>query len=111
MLDPITIITATIASASVLGSYLLTIQDRRNIPAYKDRIWWLPMVTVLAASALLLSMMLHGSNDTLFFIVLICPLVCFLFLLWLIITIKKRPRRSLSIFLALVGFVAVSWSL
>jgi hypothetical protein len=65
-------------------------------PPPPDRfIWWLPLAAVLSAVGVLVSLMVNGANDSVLFIVLIAPIVCFIGLLWLLVAaIWKRPRSG-----------------
>lgn len=70
------------------------------------------MAAVLSAGAVLVFLIVNGANDSVLFILLIAPIACCMGLIWLLVgAIQKRPRQCLSLLLAIVGFVAISWSL
>jgi hypothetical protein len=74
--------------------------------------WHLPMYAAVGAGSLLLFLFIYSQQGSLLYLLLIAPmvcLVCFVFLAAAVI--RKRPRRSLSIFLTLVSFLAVSAAL
>ena len=110
MIDVVTISTFAVALASAT---ILIVFRNRSQSAPPDRlIWWLPLAAVLTAGGLLLSLMVNSANDSVLFVMLIAPIVCFIGLLCLLVAaISKRPRLCLSLLLALVGFVTISWSL
>ena len=113
MIDAVTIVTSAIALASVLATILMALRSRNQPSVQRDRIiWWLPSAAVFGAGGLLMSLMIHGADDAVLFVLLIAPIFCFIGLLWLLVAaIRKRPRQCLSVLLALVGFVAISWTL
>lgn len=110
MIDVVTIFTSAVA---LVSATILIVFRNRFESAPPDRlIWWLPLAAVITAGGVLLVLMVNGPNDPVLFIVLIAPIVCFIGLLCLLVAaIWKRPRLCLSLSLALVGFVAISWSL
>ena len=110
MIDVVTILTSSVA---LVAATILVVFRFRTRPAPRDRfIWWLPLAAVITAGGVLLSLMISNGNDSVLFIVLIGPIVCFVGLLSLLVAgILKRPRLCVSLLLALVGFVAISWSL
>lgn len=56
--------------------------------------------------------MIHSADSPLLYIFFIVPVVCFVCLLLLLAAaIRKRPRQGLSVLLALVGFLTISWGL
>jgi hypothetical protein len=108
--DVVTILTSTFA---LVSATILIFFRNRSESAPPDRlIWWLPLAAVIAAGVVLLSLMVNGANDSFLFVMLIAPSVIFIGLLCLLVgAIWKRPRLCLSVSLALVGFVAILWSL
>jgi hypothetical protein len=113
MIDGVTIFVAGIAVPSILATILIALKSRKKLPASRDRIlWWLPLIVVVAAAAVLLGLMIHSADAPILYVFLIAPLVCFVFILWLLAAaIRRKPRRCLSVVLALVGFLAISWAL
>jgi hypothetical protein len=109
----ITIVIAAIALISLLSTILIALRSRNHPSPSPDRIlWWLPVSVVLGASLLLLPLMMWDADAPLLYVLLIFPVVCFIGFLWLLAAaIRKKPWQSLSVLLALVGLVAVSWSL
>ena len=107
------LVPAAIALATVAAPIYIVQRSGNHSPFAVDRIvWWLPLAAVIGASGILTALMLHGADDPIFFVLLIAPVLCFIGLLWLLVAaIRKRPRQCLSIVLALVGFVSISWSL
>jgi hypothetical protein len=88
-------------------------RNRNNLSAPKDQIlWWLPLSLVLGAATLLLVLMISSAYALVLFVLVIAPVVCLIFFVWLVVAaIRKKPRQSLSVLLALAGFVAITWSL
>ena len=110
MIDAVTIFTSVVA---LVSATILIVFRYRLEPARRDQlIWWLPLAAVITSAGVFLFLMVRSANDSVLFIVLIAPIVCFIVLLSLLVAaILKRPRLCLSLLLALVGFVAISWSL
>jgi hypothetical protein len=113
VIDAVTIAAAAIALVSIFASVLIALRGRNNSSASQDRIlWWLPLSLVLGAAVLLLSLMIRSSDAPLLYILFIAPVVCFACFLWLLAAaIRKKPRQCLSVLLAVIGFVGISWSL
>jgi hypothetical protein len=109
VIDDVTIFTSAVA---LVSATILIVFRNRSESAPPDRlIWWLPLVTVITAGAVLIFLMVN-ANDSDLFILLIAPIVCFIGLLCLLVAaIWKRPRLCLSLLLAVVGLVTISWSL
>jgi hypothetical protein len=110
VIDVVTIFTSAVA---LVSATILIVFRNRLEPAPRDRlIWWLPLAAVITAGGVLLSLTVRSANESVLFIVLIAPMICFIGVLSLLVAaILKRPRLCLSLLLALVGFVATSWSL
>ena len=113
VIDVVTIVTAAIAVASIVATVFISLRSRSKLPALQDRTsWWLPLCVVVVAGVVLLLFMIHSADAPLLYVPFIAPVVCFACLLLILVAvIRKRPRECLSVLLALVGFVAISWSL
>jgi len=74
--------------------------------------WWLPLSIAAGADIVLLSLMVYSPYGSLLYILLIAPIFCLVWLVLLVIAaIRKRRRQCLSLLLALVAFLVVSWAL
>jgi hypothetical protein len=74
--------------------------------------WRLPFYAVVGAAIVMLSLFAYSADPTLLYIFFIAPIVCLSCLVLLLVaTIRKRPRRSLSMLLALVAFLVTSGAL
>jgi hypothetical protein len=74
--------------------------------------WQLPIYAAVGASGVLLFLFIYSQQGGLLYLFLIAPigfLVCLV--LFVVAAIRKRPRRSLSMLLTLVSFLAVSAAL
>ena len=75
-----------------------------------DRFTWkLPLCVIAGASILLLSLIVLSADAPLFYLFVIAPILCLVFLVLLVAAvIRRKPRQSLSMLLALVAFLAAS---
>jgi hypothetical protein len=108
-----TIVAAAITLASIVVTVLIARRSRTKLSASKDRInWWLPSWVVLGAGVVLLFLIIESAEAPLLYFLFIAPVSCFILLLVLLAAvIRKRPCHCLSVLLAMVGFVAISWGL
>src|SRR5947209_1825556 len=74
--------------------------------------WQLPTYVAVGTGSLLLFLFIYIQQGSLLYLLLIAPIVCLVCFAFLVAAvIRKRPRRSLSILLTLVSFLAVSAAL
>lgn len=74
--------------------------------------WHLPIYAAVGASSVLLFLFIYSQQGDLLYLFLIAPIVFLVcVVLVTVAAIRKRPRRSLSMLLTLVSFLAVSAAL
>ena len=79
----------------------------------RDRLnWRLPLYSGVGATVVLLLLFLRSADASWLHILVIGPIFCLSCLtLLLVAAIQKRPLRCLSILLAIIAFLVVSWAL